>query len=208
MLSTEGSRRILVVDDDNTHREIIDRYLRKTLKGRYGVHAEVVTAGDGATALGILTREGPFDLVTTDNYMPFMDGPRLVAAIRRGDTDVGPRLVRPLDGTSVVLQCDGRKKREDVPDQGRGDRSTFVGADYYLGPPVDLRRLGLVVAEFLAYPRLGRRTPETRQSLGRLRRYFRQQVHCVDPSSLTSRVPQLYTTVVSCTAGYAPGSAA
>lgn len=64
---------ILVVDDDPEPRELYATYLRPAF--------EVVEAGDGDEALGIL-RERPIDLVITDFHMPRMNGLELLRAMR------------------------------------------------------------------------------------------------------------------------------
>jgi CheY-like chemotaxis protein len=58
--------RILVVDDDRSHRQIVCRIL-----GSRGYHVE--SAADGTEALQLLTRK-PFDLAIIDYLMPGMNG--------------------------------------------------------------------------------------------------------------------------------------
>ena len=59
-------RCILVVDDDATMRQLLDRILRVA-------GATVLTASDGATALNVLDR-CRLDLILTDIDMPVMNG--------------------------------------------------------------------------------------------------------------------------------------
>src|SRR5262245_34864037 len=61
-----GTRRVLVVDDDDSIREMIK--LALSSEGY-----EVVTAPDGAAALALLPRMRP-ELVLLDMKMPLMDG--------------------------------------------------------------------------------------------------------------------------------------
>lgn len=58
--------KILVVDDDNTVREVVTSYLR-------AAGHEVAEAGDGAQALAAM-RTHPADLIVLDVMMPGMDG--------------------------------------------------------------------------------------------------------------------------------------
>ncbi|MBL9186662.1 MAG: PAS domain S-box protein [Opitutaceae bacterium] len=68
---------ILVVDDE----EIILSVTRQTLE-TFGY--KVVTAVDGAQAIGVYaTRRAEVAVVITDMMMPIMDGPALIAALRR-----------------------------------------------------------------------------------------------------------------------------
>lgn len=69
--------RILIAEDEEGIRQLVARAL--TQDGH-----EVVTAGDGAEALDVLTRErGTFELLLTDIRMPVMDGIALALAATR-----------------------------------------------------------------------------------------------------------------------------
>jgi DNA-binding NtrC family response regulator len=67
--------RILVVDDDESTRELLAVLLRR--KG-YGVHS----AADGEEAWTLLNAELHYDLVITDLNMPVMDGLQLLQRMR------------------------------------------------------------------------------------------------------------------------------
>src|SRR5262249_56088521 len=70
----DGARRVLVVDDEESIREL----LTKTLAlAEYEVHA----VGDGRSALDLLRRE-PWDLLIADLRMPHMDGLSLIREAR------------------------------------------------------------------------------------------------------------------------------
>jgi two-component system chemotaxis sensor kinase CheA len=73
--TAKGQRRILLVDDTQFFRELIQGYLESA-----GYH--VATAVNGAEALQRLASE-PFDLVVSDIEMPVIDGWALAQAIRR-----------------------------------------------------------------------------------------------------------------------------
>ena len=72
------TRRILIVDDSKMNIMVLNAQLRNL--GKF----EVVSAGDGQEALGLLRSTGAkgFDLVLTDMWMPVLDGVGLVKAIR------------------------------------------------------------------------------------------------------------------------------
>jgi two-component system sensor histidine kinase and response regulator WspE len=107
-VAQEARKRILVVDDSLTVRE-----LQRKLLDHHGY--EVQVAVDGIDAWASM-RDGRFDLVVTDVDMPRMDGVELVAKMR-----CDPRLkTLPV----VILSY---KDRED--DRRRG---LEAGADYYL----------------------------------------------------------------------------
>ena len=61
--------RVLIVDDSSVMRKIVERSLRQA-----GINiAQVVEAGNGAEALGVLN-QGKVDLILCDINMPVMDG--------------------------------------------------------------------------------------------------------------------------------------
>ena len=71
-----ATRRILVVDDDPTIRNILVQVLK--LQGY-----EVEAACNGADALGHCTGIArPFDVLITDLMMPLMDGKELIGRVR------------------------------------------------------------------------------------------------------------------------------
>jgi two-component system, OmpR family, response regulator MprA len=107
--------RILVVEDDRSVRDALDRALRAQ-------GYEVTTAGDGLAALAAVTREDP-DLVVLDLGLPGMDG---LAVCRRLRADGDHRPV-------LVLTA-----RDAVDDRVAG---LDVGADDYLGKPFALEEL-------------------------------------------------------------------
>ncbi len=70
-----AGRRILVVDDNATHRRILDERLHS-----WGARA--VLAESGAAALALCDRDGPPDLAIVDQDMPGMEGLDLVRRLR------------------------------------------------------------------------------------------------------------------------------
>jgi CheY-like chemotaxis protein len=74
--------RILVVDDEPMVRALIARALTD-------VGYEVVAVADGRAALDVARRaEAAFDLIVTNNYMPGLSGPDLIARVRQDFPDL------------------------------------------------------------------------------------------------------------------------
>jgi type IV pilus assembly protein PilB len=109
--------RILVVDDDPTLRDV----LRDILLGE---HYEVAEATDGQQALAEVHRHRP-DLILTDLQMPNVDGLELLRKLRR---DLSTCQI-PVVFLTVVESLDSEVQAMDL------------GADDYLGKPVDRGRL-------------------------------------------------------------------
>lgn len=106
--STKG--RILVVDDEEALRRVLERSLSRA-------GHEVVTAESGATAMEKL-KGGQFDVVLSDISMPGMNGLDLLRAVREHDLDI-PVLI--MTGT---------------PDVSTAVRAMEYGALRYLIKPV------------------------------------------------------------------------
>jgi len=76
------ARRILVVDDEPMVRALIARAL--TDEGY-----EVVAVADGRAALDAArSAEAEFDMIVTNNYMPGLSGPELIARVRQDFPDL------------------------------------------------------------------------------------------------------------------------
>jgi PAS domain S-box-containing protein len=73
-------RRVLIVDDHPTNRQILTLQLRAW-------QLEPVAVESGAEALALLQRGDSFDLALLDLHMPEMDGPALAAEIRRWEAN-------------------------------------------------------------------------------------------------------------------------
>lgn len=74
--SVHSPSRVLVIDDSPVNRAVLKAMLEKS-----GV-SDIAMAGNGKEALDILKKDGNFDLVLSDLWMPEMDGCALVHAIR------------------------------------------------------------------------------------------------------------------------------
>ncbi len=121
--------RILVVDDDESLRELLRLHLRTA-------GYEVRVAEDAIVA-GHMVLKDPPDLIITDVNMPFMDGFEFVAALK-ADKSI-PDI--PVIFLTSVEDGDGRSKE--------------LGAVGYVTKPVRADRLLAVVAKHVpggAYP--------------------------------------------------------
>jgi len=109
-----GSKRILVVEDEDTIREVVRRYLE-----REGY--EVREAADGYTALDLIAEAEP-DLIVMDLMLPGIDGLTLT------------RQLRQRSRVPVIMLT----ARGDTSDRIRG---LDLGADDYLPKPFSPREL-------------------------------------------------------------------
>lgn len=76
-----GKKRILLVDDDDLNREILNSYLNLILD------CQTVAVANGYTAL-IQLQQQAFDLLLTDYHMPGMNGLILAEAARQIIPDI------------------------------------------------------------------------------------------------------------------------
>jgi two-component system chemotaxis response regulator CheY len=90
--------KVLLVDDSRTIRNI-----QKNVLSQLG-HTDVLEAGDGVEALGVLGSEQP-DLVLVDWNMPNMDGLTLVQKIREQDKELPLIMVTTEAEKSRVLEA-------------------------------------------------------------------------------------------------------
>ena len=79
--SSRADIRVLVVDDESTVLDFVDRALR-------GAGYVTVLAGDGPQALALAASGGPFDLLLVDVVMPNMTGEELARRLRQRDRDL------------------------------------------------------------------------------------------------------------------------
>lgn len=90
-----AGKRILVVDDEATVREVVAAYL-----DREGF--EVAQAADGTAALELIEREHP-DLVVLDVMLPGTDGLSILSAVRRAMSTPVILLTARADATDRIL---------------------------------------------------------------------------------------------------------
>jgi len=112
--------RVLIVEDNPHIIEMYSYVLKKLATGTLGgkVPLEVQFAPDGHSALAQL-KEGRFNLVMTDLYMPVMDGFALVEKIRQEEK---------LKAIPVIAISAGGKEAQ--------ERALDLGVDIYLRKPV------------------------------------------------------------------------
>jgi two-component system, chemotaxis family, chemotaxis protein CheY len=94
--------RALIVDDSSVMRKIVERSLRQA-----GIDlAQVLEAGNGAEALGIL-KDGSVDLILCDINMPVMDGLEFVRSLQSVENAKGvPVVMITTEGSeSYVVQA-------------------------------------------------------------------------------------------------------
>jgi CheY-like chemotaxis protein len=116
--------RILVVDDEELMRSLLERYLEQ--RG-----FQVVAADEGQTALGLF-REGSFDLVLSDLRMPGLNGLQLLTAIKEMNRRVPVILVSGHGDAETVVAA------------------LKAGAENFLAKPLSIETLGRVVDQALA----------------------------------------------------------
>lgn len=121
--------RVLVVDDEEQLRKIVERML-----ARGGLQAD--TAGGGEEALGLLRQGRRYDVVVSDLMMPGMDGMQFLREIRQQDLDVP--IVFLTGNPSVATAMEAMEQ----------------GGYRYLAKPVDSEKLVAVVKDAAAHHRL------------------------------------------------------
>lgn len=131
---------VLVAEDNETNQAVIRQML-----GRMGYASEI--AENGRVALDLLEASTGYGLLLTDFNMPQMDGFELTRAIRRSEEGTGRRL--PI----LALTADALA--------GTEESCLEAGMDGYLTKPVDSRKLGRMLGQYLpgALP-LRRAAPE------------------------------------------------
>ena len=129
-LALEGLR-ILVVDDNATHREIIRTYL-----GALGMIVDVATRGtEGLLYLMRAAEAGqPYAIAIIDQMMPGMDGTTLGQTVRDEPTLTATRLI-------MLTAFD---------EQARGQRALDAGYAAYLTKPIRQARLVETISHILA----------------------------------------------------------
>lgn len=99
ILQTEQCGSLLVVDDNDSNRDMLSRRLER-------LGHRVVTAGDGRRALEIMA-DTPFDLVLLDVMMPEMDGHETLSRIKSDDRlrHIPVIMISALDEISSIVRC-------------------------------------------------------------------------------------------------------
>ncbi len=97
MIKSSAMKKILVVDDEKSIREMLVRFLAE--KGY-----RTCSAAAGEEALKVLKREKP-DVVLLDIRMPGIDGIETLKKIKRADKRVGVIMVTAVSEREVAEQC-------------------------------------------------------------------------------------------------------
>jgi len=120
-----SEKRILVVDDSVTMRQLIKMVLVKHLP------CQVTEAQDGLDALAKL-KDGAFDLVVTDVNMPRLDGLGLVRSVRE---------VLKLAVPIIIVTTKGAEADRDM--------GLKLGANAYLTKPINGLKISQLVNQLL-----------------------------------------------------------
>jgi two-component system, chemotaxis family, chemotaxis protein CheY len=123
------SKRILVVDDSPTMRQLIVFALRR-IKGLI-----IDEAGDGVEGFKKI-RENSFDLLITDINMPIMDGLKLVSLVRNEPSCNGIPI--------IIISTEGAEKDK--------QRAFQLGANTYIVKPIQAPVVISKVKEYLSLP--------------------------------------------------------
>lgn len=103
---------ILIIDDDQFTRELIETILKKI------PNVTIHQASDGVEALSIVN-DVSLDMVFLDLYMPNMNGKEFMESLKSTDR---------LDSFPIVLITTDRLNKKELSD---------IGANYYLTKPFD-----------------------------------------------------------------------
>lgn len=129
--------RILVVDDNADHRELVGVPLRK------GGH-HVVDAGNGEIAIASVKTSPRFDVAIVDMYMPVKDGLETIRELRRESTP--PRIIAVSAGARAL----GRRILGSPTEFEVLDDAKVAGADETVAKPFDRKTIIRLVEELTA----------------------------------------------------------
>jgi len=138
--NTGGRVRILVAEDDDLGRRLIQRILG-------GFDWDIVVVSDGAQAIDKFAAER-FDVVLTDIFMPKLDGITLLRAIRERDLEV------------PIIVITG------APDMPSAIAAIELGAFGYLPKPFDIDHLRALLERAVQLSKMARIKREAMNALG------------------------------------------
>ena len=139
MPPNDGVSRIMCLDDDESIRAVVGRFL-----GRVGY--EVLGAANATEALQLLDRE-PVDLVIADWQLPGLDGLQFLELLRERDRDIPVIMLTALDSVEHAVTA------------------IKAGAVDYLTKPFEPAQLELTVGRALELVRLRRQNAELLQKV-------------------------------------------
>jgi CheY-like chemotaxis protein len=156
--------RLLVVDDNDTNRDILTRRLRR--QGH-----QVWQAPNGATALDRI-RSQPFDLVLLDIMMPEMNGFQVLEALKSDGRlrDIPVLMISALDELEAVVSC------------------IELGADDYLLKPFNPMLLAARIGACLERKRLRDREVLHLAEIDRERRRADELLHVILPAAVVDEL--------------------
>lgn len=170
--STPVTARILVVDDDPGHRELLSRRLEQQ-------GFTVCTAEGGAEALERLRHES-FDLLLLDVLMPDMDGSQVLAALKAESAwrDLPVIVLSALDEQDSVVRC------------------LLAGAEDYLAKPVNTVLLRARLSACLEKNRLRRQEAAYLAALRAEQQKSESLLLNILPAPIADRLKRGETTIV------------
>ena len=176
--------RVLVVDDNATNREIVEKQLYA-----WGVICRGAAGGEeGLSVLRNAASAGvPFDLAILDFNMPDIDGLRLAGMIKSDPSLAGIRLILI---SSVGIRGDGRKARE-------------VGISGYLTKPIRRDILFESIAAVMGFGGPGEGDLVTCHTVAGTRRRIGGKVLLVEDNPLNQEVTLGMLSVLGCDADVA-----
>jgi len=156
--------RLLVVDDNETNREVLQR--RLTAQGH-----DVRVAHNGTQALDML-RTQDFDLVLLDILMPEIDGFDVLVRVKSDEAlrDIPVIMISALDEMDVVVRC------------------IESGAEDYLQKPFNPVMLKARISACLEKKRLREREVEHLQQIDRERQRADELLHVILPSDIVDEL--------------------
>ena len=116
-------KKILVVDDDNTNRKLVNVILKKK-------NIEIIEAENGSNAINKLTPD--ISLILLDIYMPIMDGIQFMQNIRLKNPQFSSIPI-------IVLSTDDTKKQ----------KALSLGAKDFITKPVNPVNLWEKISKYL-----------------------------------------------------------
>ncbi|MHB2167597.1 adenylate/guanylate cyclase domain-containing protein [Alsobacter sp. R-9] len=134
-----GPARILVVDDEPDVEALVQQRFRRAIRDG---DMSFLFAGDGVSALDVLERDGPFDLVVTDINMPRMDGLTLLGRLQDREEKV----------CTVIVSAYG--------DMGNIRSAMNRGAFDFLIKPIDFADFEATLAKTMQHVREARLAKE------------------------------------------------
>lgn len=176
--------RVLVVDDNATNREIVEKTL-------YASGLQCRGAGGGEEGLSALRNAAsagaPFDLAILDFNMPDFDGLKLAGMIKSDPSLAGIRLILI---SSVGIRGDGRRARE-------------AGISGYLTKPIRRDILIESIAAVMGHGDPGEADLVTRHSIAGARRKIGGKILLVEDNPLNQEVTLGMLSVLGCDADVA-----